>query len=162
MKTPNGWERGSVITEILLTKNPNLSYNIEPMDNLRVILDSDARRYNCRGTLYDFDALDHSLSPKAKLDFVNPVPVYSENRRGAPVGYADVYIEDNELKADLFIDYACPERLMMEIGEPVVAVPDGDFSVTSRNVVDALWVPHIMLGGHRRYDGIGGTVTPAN
>lgn len=127
---------------------------------MRIIEDEDARRFYCDATLYDFDILDKHLDEKVMLDFTNPVPVYSANRPGIPVGYANAYINGNRLDAEIFMDYSTPERLDIDVGEDVIALPGGDFSMSYRvGRVDAIWLPHITLS-RQHEDGVGGICLP--
>lgn len=127
------------------------------MATMKIILDEDAKRFMADANLYDFDTLGHKVSPECKLDFVNPVPVYVPGLSTPKlVGFAHVYIDGLIVKAEIFMDYATPERLDAEIGGLVCAVPAGDFSLR-HDEVDALWIPFISLEmGHSGYYGIGG------
>jgi hypothetical protein len=129
---------------------------------MRIIENEDARRYVCDAVLYDFSHLGRMLAPNVRLEFANPVPVYSENRPGKPVGYADVFLDEDRLMAQMFIDYATPERLDMEIGKEVNAVPAGDFSISGRveQKVDGVWLPHVTLSRGRE-EGVGGVCRPS-
>jgi hypothetical protein len=133
---------------------------------MRIIENQDARRFSCEATLYDFSDLDVQLTEDIRLEFDNPVPVYSPSRTKIPVGYAHVYADekDQKLKAEIFVDYAIPERLSVQMGDiPVYAIPDGDFSINCRSRrVGAVWLPQIYLGGRQESAGVGGRVRLPN
>ncbi|SRR5216683_1185390 len=74
----------------------------------RVIDESDGKTYHIMTDVYFFDNLDY---PKVLLNYENPIKVFSE---GKLIGWANVNLGHDRLVADIFIDYATPERLDLE------------------------------------------------
>lgn len=90
------------------------------------VVTGDTKTLQLKTVLSYLDGVGYDFS-EAVLELPEgPVPVYSEADRRV-IGSASVAIEGNRLVADLFIDYATPERLSIENGEKLYARAFGDF-----------------------------------
>jgi hypothetical protein len=83
----------------------------------RIILQEETRLYRGRVLLANVPTGYYDIKPAVDRARALPVPVYGADRRH--IGYATLVFDNvsltyGYLKADLTIDYACPERLDIE------------------------------------------------
>ena len=94
--------------------------NLEPV---KVIEQEDARLFAVDAVLMHLDDKHNEVYNYALVQLLDnlPVPVVGED--GAQIGWANLSIKGNKLLASIKIDFHCPERLSVEAGQAVWALP---------------------------------------
>lgn len=104
---------------------------VEPLGNLqniRVIDGNTVKTFKFSADLWFLDNQENFGGynwEEAKVNFQNPVPVYSDN--DCLIGSVNIYLEDSILVGDFIIDYSTPERLTMETSRGTY-YPDLDYT----------------------------------
>lgn len=95
-------------------------------DGFRVITQEETRLVRASAVLFDFKA--EGFANNGVADYVTlerqVVPVFEGELQ---VGAATLFVMNGQVIALMGFDYATPERLDLEVGTPVFAVPRGDF-----------------------------------
>ncbi len=112
---------------------------LDRMGCLVAILDENDRQDN-------MDFLD------AEVEFANPIPVIKEGTYVSPrpsdiLGSANVWVEGDRVYADIFLDYASPERLTIETGGKLVPALSGFILDRDGDKIKKICIKHILLGG---------------
>lgn len=108
----------------------------------KVIEQDKARIFSVSCVLYHLDergTVNTNLS-KAILRGSDLVRVVDDTGRN--IGAANLFVEDRQIKAHIHIEYATPERLSIQNGDKVYAVPMGGIEVSG--VVDGLMVGTVI------------------
>jgi hypothetical protein len=79
----------------------------------KVFAQDEISLYRAKAVLLNFNSPSYDFTNTSFTYLRNPVPVYSDGR-DKKIGYANVYIENNRLVADIGIDYATEERFIAE------------------------------------------------
>lgn len=103
----------------------------EPIDPLpqtppvieRVITEEDGKTYRARACLVKTIEGPFATDGFRGFSFPNPVPVHSVD--GRRIGFAELEWDGKQLMAEVVIDYASQERLLIETGEKLYARPVG-------------------------------------
>lgn len=77
----------------------------------RVLVQDEVKLYRARCVIAYLDGGVYDFSD-TELSIANPLPVYSDDMR--QLGFASATLENGRVIADLAIDYACEERLLIE------------------------------------------------
>lgn len=132
----------------------DLSSAVERVEDL-----SQVRISKANVVLYDMDALKVHLMPRPLFECDNPIPVFEEGNT-EECGYATVWADGQKVVACIFFRYDVPSRLLMQIDEPVYAIPGGDFFVAEYNggvFCDDIYLPAVTLvREHNEPAGVGG------
>ncbi len=90
-------------------------------DGLKIFAQEDTRLVRASAMLFDFSLLDDVPSDIIILERYS-VPVIADNKT---IGSAALYYDGRAVRALISFDYATPERLDLELGEPLYAHPIG-------------------------------------
>jgi len=86
--------------------------NLDSETDGKIFTQEDVKLFRVKGVLAILDTPFYDYS-NTKFLFHNPTPVKdSSNKR---VGFANVYLDNNKLMADVILDYFIPDRLDIDI-----------------------------------------------
>jgi hypothetical protein len=129
-------------------------------DGFRVIAQEETKLVRASAVLFDFNAASwvrHGVADYVTLER-QVVPVYEGE---VQVGAATLFVTNGQVVALIGFDYATPERLDLQLGTPVFAVPRGDFYLRPSDLV----VDYVEISGidlfytPPTHAGIGGPLT---
>lgn len=119
--------------------------------------DSNVRTFDRMGALVaildENDKQDGMDFVGVEVDFANPIPVLKEGTFNAAmrttdvIGSSNVWIEGDRVYADIFLDYASPERLSIEAGIKLVPALSGYIVERDGAKIKKITIKHILLGG---------------
>ncbi len=102
--------------------------------------------------LDDKDVQDGMDFVGVEVEVDSPVPVIKEGTYRDPsltdiLGSANVWVEGDRVYADIFLDYASPERLTIQTGGKLVPALSGYITEREANKIKKITIKHVLLAG---------------
>lgn len=92
-----------------------------PELNERIYFENDVKIYQTKAILSYLNSPFLEFSRNTRYLILNPIPVHNDD--GKEIGFADVFLINNRLVANISLDYATPERLASETKEGLQYYP---------------------------------------
>ena len=96
--------------------------NIDSETDGKIYTQEDAKLFRVKGVLAILDTPFYDYT-NAKFSLHNPTPVKDSSHKR--VGFANVYLENNKLMADVVLDYFIPDRLDIDIKNGIYLTING-------------------------------------
>ncbi len=129
----------------------------------KVFDETSARTFDRMGALVaildESDRQDGMEFNGVEVDFANPIPVMREGtyvnpKSGDILGSANVWVEGDKVYADVFLDYASPERLTIEAGGKLIPALSCFIVEREGPKIKKIAIKHILLAGRNTDDRI--------